>query len=69
MKIAIDIRDLKIAKTGINTYTNELIKAFKESNSNHELLLLDSQYQPFPRSSKVAIILNHILYYYWKEIE
>jgi len=69
MKIAIDIRDLRVARTGIKTYLEELIRVFPGVAPQHEFILLDSTSSPRPHSSTINKIINHLKYFYWKEIE
>lgn len=69
MKIGIDIRDLWVARTGIKTYLTELIKVFPDVAPQHDFVLLDSATGPRPHSSIINKIINHIKYFYWKEIE
>ncbi len=69
MKIAIDIRELRVARTGIKTYIEELIRVFPKVAPQHEFVLLDSSTNPRSHSSAFNKIINHLKYFYWKEIE
>ena len=69
-KIGIDIRDLKIAKTGAHTYLSELCKAI--NNNKHELqfeyVFLDSRLPVYTGSSKIGKLWEQVNYIFWKQI-
>lgn len=68
MRIAIDTRDLAIARTGARTYLEELCRVFPLVGTEHEFLFLAPRWQPNGRSP-LHKILNHLNFYWWKEIQ
>ena len=69
-KIGIDIRDLKIAKTGAHTYLSELCKAIK--NSEQELLFeyvfLDTRLPIYTGSHLIGKLWEQFHYIFWKQV-
>ena len=65
-RVAIDTRDLYIAKTGTRTVLEELINHFKP---DPEVELIELRPEKFKsRHSKLSRIYEHIQYFIWKEI-
>jgi glycosyltransferase involved in cell wall biosynthesis len=69
-KIGIDIRDLKIAKTGAHTYLSELCKTIKsnEHNLQFEYVFLDTRLTVYTGSSKIGKLWEQVNYIFWKQI-
>jgi glycosyltransferase involved in cell wall biosynthesis len=69
-KIGIDIRDLKIAKTGAHTYLSELCKAIKNSEQDlqFEYVFLDTRLPIYTGSSKIGKLWEQVNYIFWKQI-
>jgi glycosyltransferase involved in cell wall biosynthesis len=69
-KIGIDIRDLKIAKTGAHTYLSELCKAIKNSEQDlkFEYVFLDSRLPVYTGSSKIGKLWEQVNYIFWKQV-
>jgi glycosyltransferase involved in cell wall biosynthesis len=69
-KIGIDIRDLKIAKTGAHTYLSELCKAIKNSEQNlqFEYVFLDTRLPIYTGSHKIGKLWEQINYVFWKQV-
>jgi glycosyltransferase involved in cell wall biosynthesis len=69
-KIGIDIRDLKIAKTGAHTYLSELCKAIKNSEQNlqFEYVFLDTILPIYTGSSKIGKLWEQVNYIFWKQV-
>ncbi len=69
-KIGIDIRDLKIAKTGAHTYLSELCKAIKNSEQNlqFEYVFLDTLLPIYTGSSKIGKLWEQVNYILWKQV-
>lgn len=67
MKVGIDIRDLQIAQTGAKTYLVELIKAW-QNLPNANIVLLDTQRKVYRGSNKFLKALEHIRFFWWKQI-
>jgi glycosyltransferase involved in cell wall biosynthesis len=69
-KIGIDIRDLKIAKTGAHTYLSELCKAIKsnEQDLQFEYIFLDNHLPIYTGSSKIGKLWEQLHYMIWKQL-
>jgi glycosyltransferase involved in cell wall biosynthesis len=69
-KIGIDIRDLKIAKTGAHTYLSELCKAIKNSEQDlqFEYVFLDTRLPVYTGSSKIGKLWEQFNYILWKQV-
>jgi glycosyltransferase involved in cell wall biosynthesis len=69
-KIGIDIRDLKIAKTGAHTYLSELCKAIKNSEQDlqFEYVFLDTCLPIYTGSSKIGKLWEQLNYILWKQV-
>jgi glycosyltransferase involved in cell wall biosynthesis len=69
-KIGIDIRDLKIAKTGAHTYLSELCKAI--NNNKHDLqfeyVFLDTRLPIFTGSNIIGKLWEQFNYILWKQV-
>lgn len=68
MKIAIDIRPLMFAKTGLRTYLLELIKAW-EALPNSNIVLISPTKKPYSGNSSFFKILEHINFFWWKQFQ
>jgi glycosyltransferase involved in cell wall biosynthesis len=67
--VGIDVRDLRLAKTGTKTYLEEFCRAFKElENENCRFHFLDSSLPVYSGNSKVGKYLEHITYQLWKQV-
>ncbi len=64
MRIAVDIRDLAFAKTGIRTVHEELIKGLQNQHGDVVLLKPNSLAPP---QSRIAKIVEHLKYFWWKQ--
>jgi glycosyltransferase involved in cell wall biosynthesis len=69
LTIGVDIRDLKVAKTGTKTYLEELCKAFRKMN-NEELRFhfFDSLISPYTGDNKIFKWVEHARYQLWKQL-
>jgi glycosyltransferase involved in cell wall biosynthesis len=69
IRIGIDIRDLRVAKTGQKTVLEELCKQFRNNTDpNIEFIFLDDP-NPIPEGKKKwQIIRAHLYYQWWKQI-
>jgi glycosyltransferase involved in cell wall biosynthesis len=69
-KIGIDIRDLKVAKTGAHTYLSELCKAIKNSEQDlkFEYVFLDTRLPIYTGSSKIGKLWEQVNYIFWKQV-
>ena len=69
IKIAIDIRDLRIAKTGVRTYTQELISEFKKYPSNKFLFVyLDTFLPVYTGRNKFLKLIEQFRFLIWKQL-
>lgn len=66
IKLAIDIRDLRIAKTGARTYLTELITHWSKQSAI-EIVLIDTKHEVYTGKQKLFKLIEHILYQYWKQ--
>jgi glycosyltransferase involved in cell wall biosynthesis len=69
-KIGIDIRDLKIAKTGAHTYLSELCKTIKsnEPDLQFEYVFLDTRLPIYTGSTKIGKLWEQLNYMIWKQL-
>ena len=68
IRVAIDIRDLKLATTGSLTYLEAVIHEFKKGRPGFEFVFFDSNYAPYLGSNKFLKIREHIRFFIWKQI-
>jgi glycosyltransferase involved in cell wall biosynthesis len=67
--IAVDIRDLRLAKTGTRTYLEEICKAFKKINSEDlRFCFLDTFLPVYTGNNKLLKWIEHIRYQLWKQL-
>ena len=67
--IAVDIRDLRLAKTGTRTYLEEISKAFKKMNSDDlRFHFLDTFLPVYTGDNKLLKWIEHIRYQLWKQL-
>ncbi|MGI4749999.1 MAG: glycosyltransferase family 4 protein [Janthinobacterium lividum] len=67
--IGIDVRDLRVAKTGTKTYLEELCKAFKKMDHvNVHFHFLDSDISVYQGTKKIFKFLEHVNYQLWKQV-
>ena len=68
-KIGIDIRDLKIAKTGAHTYLSELCKAINNKQDlQFQYVFLDTRLPIYTGSHKIGKLWEQINYVFWKQV-
>jgi glycosyltransferase involved in cell wall biosynthesis len=68
LRIAIDTRDLQIAKTGTRTYLEEICRAFARAEVDHEFILLQPAKKVVNGKSVWTKIMNHVRFYWWKQV-
>jgi len=69
LTIGIDVRDLRIAKTGTKTYLEELCKEFKKMNSDSlHFHFLDTAIPVYTGNKKFFTLLEHLRYQVWKQL-
>ncbi|MDB5086239.1 MAG: hypothetical protein JWR09_233 [Mucilaginibacter sp.] len=69
LTIAVDVRDLRVAKTGTRTYLEELCKEFKKME-NRELRFhfFDTPFPVYTGSNKLLKYIEHARYQLWKQL-
>jgi glycosyltransferase involved in cell wall biosynthesis len=69
LTIGIDVRDLKVAKTGTRTYLEELCKEFKKMNNNEvRFHFLDTILPVYTGDTKILKWAEHLKYQIWKQL-
>ncbi len=68
--IGIDIRDLKIAKTGAHTYLNELCKTIQNNQAQlkFDYVFLDTHLPVYTGSHKIGKLWEQFHYIFWKQV-
>ena len=69
LKIAVDVRDLRLAKTGTRTYLEELCAEFKKlENDDLRFCFLDTSIPVYTGSNKLLKLTEHARYQLWKQL-
>lgn len=69
LTIGVDIRDLRLAKTGTKTYLEELCRAFKQLDDKHiQFRFLDTGVPVYTGNSKLGKYTEHFRYQLWKQV-
>nr|WP_294995113.1 glycosyltransferase family 1 protein [uncultured Sediminibacterium sp.] len=69
IKVGIDIRDLRVAKTGQKTVMEELCNYLKkQADPDFEFVFLDSSLPIYSGKNKIRLMLEHVLFQYWKQV-
>jgi glycosyltransferase involved in cell wall biosynthesis len=69
LTIGVDIRDLRVAKTGTRTYLEELCKEFNAiSSSDVQFCFIDSILPIYSGTNKSLKWLEHLNYQVWKQV-
>jgi glycosyltransferase involved in cell wall biosynthesis len=68
IKVAIDIRDLRISKSGANTYLREIINQMKQGSEKFEYLFFDSFLPAYSGKNTFLKSCEHALFFFWKQI-
>ncbi len=67
--VGVDIRDLRIAKTGTGTYLKELCREFKKlENGNTKFYFFDTSISVYTGELKFLKIVEHIRLQLWKQL-
>jgi glycosyltransferase involved in cell wall biosynthesis len=67
--IGVDIRDLKVSKTGQRTVIEELYKQFSEINDDRfKFVFFTSPLPVYTGKVKLLLITEHIRYQFWKQV-
>ena len=68
--VGVDIRDLRIAKTGTGTYLNELCIQFRKLESpEFKFLFFDTSIGVYTGETKLLKLLEHLRLQVWKQIQ
>lgn len=68
IKIGIDVRDLKISKTGAHTYLSELCNQInKQENNKFEYVFLDTNWPTYTGYYKAGKLYEQIAFQIWKQ--
>ncbi len=65
--VGIDIRDLRVAKTGAKTYLEEILREFKSDSHGYEFKFFDSSFPVYTGRNKVLKLIEHIRFFFWKQ--
>ena len=69
LTIGVDVRDLKVAKTGIKTYLEELCKEFKKMDGKDiQFHFLDTSIPIYTGRNKLLKWVEHARYQIWKQV-
>ncbi|MBC7398475.1 MAG: glycosyltransferase family 4 protein [Mucilaginibacter sp.] len=69
LTIVVDVRDLRVAKTGTKTYLEELCKEFKSiDDTNIRFHFLDTSIPVYTGNIKVFKLIEHCRYQLWKQL-
>ncbi len=68
IKVCLDIRDLRIAKTGAKTYLEEISKQFKKGQHGFEFSFIDTWLPVYTGHNKILKIIEHIRFFFWKQL-
>jgi glycosyltransferase involved in cell wall biosynthesis len=66
--VGIDVRDLRIAKTGAKTYLEEILTEFKYDNHGCEIKFLDAPFPVYSGRNKFLKLIEHIRFFFWKQV-
>jgi len=69
LTIGVDVRELKVAKTGIKTYLEELCREFENMNNNDiQFYFLDTFIPIYTGNNKPMKWFGHFRYQFWKQV-
>ena len=67
IKVAIDVRDLRISKSGANTYLHEIVNQMKLGSEKFDYLFFDSILPAYTGKNKILKSFEHALFFFWKQ--
>src|SRR5476649_2693407 len=67
IKVVIDIRDLRIAKTGAKTYLEEICKQLKKGSPDFIFYFVDTLFPVYKGNNKLLKVIEHIRFFSWKQ--
>lgn len=68
IKVGLDIRDLRIAKTGSRTYLEEIYNQFKSNKYDCEFVYFDTSFPVYTGRYKAFKLIEHIRFFFWKQL-
>ncbi len=69
LKIGVDIRDLRIAKTGTGTYLSEVCEQFRRMDGKkYTFCFLDTPVPVYTGENKLLKLVEHIRFSFWKQV-
>lgn len=68
IKIAVDIRDLQIAKTGAKTYLEEICKVLQKGHPGFTFFFINTCLPVYTGKNKVLKAVEHARFFCWKQI-
>ncbi|WDF53998.1 glycosyltransferase family 4 protein [Mucilaginibacter sp. KACC 22063] len=69
LTIGVDIRDLRVSKTGMKTYLEELCREFKQLETNDlKFKFIDVNIPVFEQKNAFFKYLEHLRYHTWKQV-
>lgn len=68
IRIGLDIRDLRIAKTGSKTYLEEIYNQFKSNKYDCEFVFFDTSFPVYTGRYKLLKLTEHLRFFIWKQI-
>lgn len=68
IKVGLDIRDLRIAKTGAKTYLEEIYKQCKKNNLDCDFVYFDTFIPVYTGDIKLFKLVEHLRYLVWKQL-
>ena len=68
IRVGLDIRDLRIAKTGSRTYLEEVYNQFKSNKYDCEFIYFDTSIPVYTGRYKALKLIEHIRFFIWKQL-
>ena len=67
IKIGVDIRDLRISKTGARTYLEEICREFSKEEDVFDFVFLDTSLPVYTGKNKLFKLVEHTRFFVWKQ--
>jgi glycosyltransferase involved in cell wall biosynthesis len=68
IRVCIDIRDLRIAKTGAKTYLEEICAECRKGQPGFSFSFIDTFIPVYTGGNKILKVIEHIRFFCWKQI-
>lgn len=68
IRVGLDIRDLRIARTGSKTYLEEIFNQFKSNQFDCEFIYFDTSIPVYTGRFKMLKLIEHIRFTIWKQL-